>query len=364
MRHLRSCAVAAVVFAVAVVWVCRPVAAQAPTPQQTPEEIKRRIDEIERTIEAQGAQRERVLASLDEVEAQVADLSTQVARASVDVAHADSALEHASGEFGNAARELYKNPQRPLVTLLAARSLNEAVLARKYLATRAHVEADAFTAVRESKADKLAQRDKLASKREELRAAHAKKYEFRDAIDESVAQEQALLAALQRELEAAAASAATADLLAGLPPATLEDCPGSGAGAPGGDPKANAAFSEVYSKYPFGPVTGIPAGFQAVGPRTSEVHSWYGACFHGHSTASGAVYDQNLFTAAALKYPLGTFLVVTNPANSRSILVYINDRGPYAKGRTLDLSAAGAAALGTIDAGVAAVEAQVVRPTY
>ncbi len=81
--------------------------------------------------------------------------------------------------------------------------------------------------------------------------------------------------------------------------------------------------------------------------------SWYGPGFDGHRTASGEVYDQEQMTAASNIYPLGTRLMVTNLASQRSAEVRINDRGPFRKGRTLDLSHAAARVLGIVGPGTA-----------
>jgi len=74
------------------------------------------------------------------------------------------------------------------------------------------------------------------------------------------------------------------------------------------------------------------------------VASWYGGEFHGRLTANGEVFNQNDFTAAHRSFPFGTELIVTY--NDKSVRVRINDRGPYKKGRKLDLSKAAADALG------------------
>jgi rare lipoprotein A len=81
--------------------------------------------------------------------------------------------------------------------------------------------------------------------------------------------------------------------------------------------------------------------------------SWYGPGFHGKNTASGETYDQMALTAAHKSIKFGTLLKVTNPKNGKSVIVRINDRGPYIPGRQLDLSKAAAMELGTIHRGVA-----------
>jgi rare lipoprotein A len=80
------------------------------------------------------------------------------------------------------------------------------------------------------------------------------------------------------------------------------------------------------------------------------IASWYGSGFHGKPTASGVIYDQHELTAAHQTLPLGTRVMVTNLQNSASMKLTINDRGPFAKNRMLDLSYAAAQALGAKNA--------------
>ena len=90
------------------------------------------------------------------------------------------------------------------------------------------------------------------------------------------------------------------------------------------------------------------------------IASWYGPGFHGKATSSGVIYDQNELTAAHQTLPLGTRALVTNLENSRSLEVTINDRGPFAKGRILDLSYASAQALGAVGPGTIPVRIEVI----
>jgi rare lipoprotein A len=79
--------------------------------------------------------------------------------------------------------------------------------------------------------------------------------------------------------------------------------------------------------------------------------SWYGPHFHGKKTANGEYFNQMAFTAAHKKLRFGTLLRITNPRNNNSVIVRINDRGPYIKGRELDLSKASASVLGLTEKG-------------
>ena len=96
--------------------------------------------------------------------------------------------------------------------------------------------------------------------------------------------------------------------------------------------------------------------------KTPTVHvgeaSWYGPGFSGKTTASGEVFDETKMTAAHKTLPLGTKAKVTNLKDGKSVQVEINDRGPYAQGRIIDLSPAAAKALGIIDRGVIKVRVE------
>jgi len=89
------------------------------------------------------------------------------------------------------------------------------------------------------------------------------------------------------------------------------------------------------------------------------IASWYGPGFHGKATTSGVIYNQYEFTAAHQTLPLGTRVMVTNTENGNTTEVTINDRGPFAKNRIIDLSYSAANALGMIGPGTAMVRVDV-----
>jgi rare lipoprotein A len=93
------------------------------------------------------------------------------------------------------------------------------------------------------------------------------------------------------------------------------------------------------------------------------VASWYGPDFHGKNTSSGEAYDMYAMTAAHKTLPLPCYARVTNLANGRSVIVRINDRGPFVANRIVDLSYTAASRLDMIRAGTAFVELQVLTPT-
>ncbi len=98
-------------------------------------------------------------------------------------------------------------------------------------------------------------------------------------------------------------------------------------------------------------------GYTAVGTA-----SWYGKKFHGHKTSNGETYDMYAFSAAHKSLPLPTYLKVTNLDNKRSVIVRVNDRGPFHGDRLIDLSYAAAARLDYHKKGLARVKIEAITP--
>ncbi len=89
--------------------------------------------------------------------------------------------------------------------------------------------------------------------------------------------------------------------------------------------------------------------------------SWYGEDFHGRPTSSGEIYDMYGLTAAHKLMPLGTVAKITNLDNGRSVVVKINDRGPFVDGRVIDLSYSAASEIDMVKEGVSKVEIKVLK---
>ena len=145
------------------------------------------------------------------------------------------------------------------------------------------------------------------------------------------------------------------------PPSPATPAPSTPPAAPG-DP-GSVSRDEPRAKYgnpPFYEVGGrryvvLPS---AVGYVEQGVASWYGPDFHGGRTATGETYDMHAMTGAHPTLPLPTWVRVTNLGNGKSVVVRLNDRGPFARGRIIDLSRAAAEALDMVGAGTARVEVQ------
>ena len=108
---------------------------------------------------------------------------------------------------------------------------------------------------------------------------------------------------------------------------------------------------------PATPATSVERGWTQVGRA-----SWYGDEFHGRKTASGERFDMNAMTAAHRTLPLGTWIEVTNLENGRRAELRVTDRGPFVKGRILDVSRAAARTLGFLVDGTARVRIEVTEP--
>ncbi|MCT0255168.1 MULTISPECIES: septal ring lytic transglycosylase RlpA family protein [unclassified Synechocystis] len=120
------------------------------------------------------------------------------------------------------------------------------------------------------------------------------------------------------------------------------------------------------------PIVSLPAAMQVARVNTFDaaatiqrirggIASWYGPGFHGRRTANGERFNQNALTAAHRTLPFGTRVKVTNLRNGQSVIVRINDRGPFTGGRVIDLSAGAARAIGIHSSGVGNVALDIVQ---
>lgn len=144
--------------------------------------------------------------------------------------------------------------------------------------------------------------------------------------------------------------------------------PGDGPGSPIADPGAipdAEPREEPRSRY------GNPETYEVFGQtyrvmdsgegyRERGIASWYGSKFHGRRTSSGEPFDMYAMTAAHRQLPLPAYVAVRHLENDREIIVRVNDRGPFADNRIIDLSYAAAAKLGMLDSGTAPVEIRTV----
>ena len=156
--------------------------------------------------------------------------------------------------------------------------------------------------------------------------------------------------------------------------ATLVVAPSGSATA---EPSADASFEASFDPFDHPPrefvpaahavdVTGIEPPLEPEDPRVTQslgsgTASYYGRRFHGRRTANGERFDMAQLTAAHRTLPFGSLVQVTNPSNGRSVVVRINDRGPFHGGRVIDVSRAAAEQLGLIQRGHGRVELALVE---
>lgn len=114
------------------------------------------------------------------------------------------------------------------------------------------------------------------------------------------------------------------------------------------------------SRPPSAPLREAPAARPSPDGMTG-LASWYGQAHHGKKTSSGEVYDRTQLTAAHRTLPMGTRVRVTNVENDRSVVVRINDRGPFKRGRIIDLSQAAAREIGALGEGLFTVHLEVLE---
>ncbi|WP_206211823.1 septal ring lytic transglycosylase RlpA family protein [Wenzhouxiangella sp. XN24] len=142
------------------------------------------------------------------------------------------------------------------------------------------------------------------------------------------------------------------------PPARPLDAAGIPDAVPRAEPRSksgNPPFYEVRGRRYY--VMNDAAGY-----RESGIASWYGTKFHGRRTSSGEPYDMYAMTAAHKTLPLPSYVRVTHRGNGRSVVVRVNDRGPFIGDRVIDLSYAAAVRLGMHNEGTAAVDVEIITP--
>ena len=121
--------------------------------------------------------------------------------------------------------------------------------------------------------------------------------------------------------------------------------------------KSDGGYYKVGNPYQIGGIWYYPA--EDYEYDETGIASWYGAAFHGRKTANGEDYDMNSLTAAHRTLPMPSFVRVTNLENGRSLVLKVNDRGPFAKGRIIDISKRGAQLLGFQNQGTSRVRVQI-----
>jgi rare lipoprotein A (peptidoglycan hydrolase) len=309
---------------------------------------KQRVDRL-RSKRVEVTQRyEELSSAIDRARERIRSRQQEVILASEALNRKQEELHRELLAFNNLVRIAYKYGPGLVGAVLESRSLGEAGVARRYIGDRIEGQAKVVDRLVQINAQ-IAELSVQLENEQQLLEAELET--LMDALDETarlLADTEAALAAAEEELRFREQMAKALQLLGS-----------SGSGRYLARHRiATERQAEILARYPFGSVEGIPSGLRATGQTIEGIASWYGPGFNGLPTASGAIYDENLFTCASKELPLGTILLVTY--KDRSVLLFVNDRGPFVPGRVLDLSRAAKEALGM--GGLGYVVAQVLEP--
>ncbi|MCJ7574805.1 septal ring lytic transglycosylase RlpA family protein [Candidatus Bathyarchaeota archaeon] len=298
--------------------------------QTVPEGIMQKQGEI-RSLEEEIVQLEAQMSKAKKdwvtVSESLAELEERVVTCYMEIERVEAEIEQSRATIKDLVRRLYVDGRvADLERLMSSRDISDFITNHDHMMRVTSRESLALNELRE-------RRDRLEKYRDELNDYKSEQAKLArstspDAIEAKLAEKRKRLADL------------TSEIIAMQLPVTLTPAPSS------------FSPSRVYS---------MPDenGFVSTGQVFSGYSSWYGNEFHGRPTASGERYDQYAFTCAHRTLPFGTWLRVS--FRGRSVIVRVNDRGPFIKGRILDLSRGSAEAIGLT--GVQWVNCEILIPS-
>lgn len=287
--------------------------------QEQARSIEREIASLEQKLAQANRDKIAMSKKLEEVEKRIVNCYLEI-----DAAEAEFA--NSKRRFNNKLRYLYVEGRRDtLALLMSSEDVSDFLVHLDNMVDVTSREADALNDIRLKKEKVEKYQDRLIEFKKE--AAALNKGNDVHALEAQVAQKKDQLADVTSEIIAMQLPAAQAPAPSAFSP------------------------SQVYSEPD-------QSGFVSTGQVFSGYSSWYGNQFHGRPTASGEIFDQYAFTCAHKQLPFGTWLKVT--FRGRTVIVKVNDRGPFIKGRMLDLSRGSAEAIGL--SGVQWVDCEIVVP--
>lgn len=300
-----------------------------------------RLDELEDRREA--------------IEEEILETDAEVAELELRLADTEDAYGSAVERFEARAVETYKSgTSAQLQLLLSAETLTQIETVAHAMEEAAALDEAALDDLVAAKSAAEEAESELSDRKQALIEARAHKDALAEDIETTIAERDEVLADLNdeiAELEREARLEAQREAEA----AAVAEAPELG-------PKAKTPQNPTWGTHDpnrlegTGPAAGIPAMFTTTGVSFEGEASWYGPGFEGNTTANGDIFDSRLYTVASKTLPFGTYLYVTY--GGRGVVVYVNDRGPYAGDRILDLSHAAAQAIGI--SGVGWVRAEII----
>ena len=248
---------------------------------------------------------------------------------------AESAYRASMEDYVADAVEVYKGGDQStnLALVLSAQDLNDLELFSKITAAAADRARDSLAQSQQRFEEASAAQDEIDRRKQDLLGKQEEVDALTEEIRASLAGRRDALGLLQKKVERLEAAARAAAVTSSVNP--------------------TGAFAAALS--PTGPTSEIPEGLAGTGVTFEGTASWYGPGFEGNYTANGDVFDSSLFSAASKDLPLPSYLFVTH--EGRSVVVLVNDRGPYVGDRILDLSHAAAEAIGI--SGLGWIEAEI-----
>lgn len=317
------------------------------------DDARREVERVQSEVAAVRRQYDLLVNQVDQAQTDLDVRQSQIVNLTLELNRKQENLNQRSAEFAGRVRQTYKDgPDSDVRVFLASESLGQFWAARRYVAARLQRD-------RELLAEMQAEQDDLELLSHELESGRTAIQSQLEALADLLGQTQELLAGSEAALAASEADLHVKEEMRKAMELINRGSPGGRRPVSEKHRRATENQSEVMKRYPFGPVAGVPAGLAPTGETVEGIASWYGPGFNGLPTASGAIYDESLYTCASKELPLGTILLVTY--KGRSVLLLVNDRGPFVKGRVLDLSRAAKDAIGM--GGLGYVSAQVLEPT-
>jgi hypothetical protein len=255
------------------------------------------------------------------IEQRIAGADAEIAALEVERQAAARAFDRAHDAYVGDAVELYKSPSAGinLELILTARDVNQLLMLTHVTNAAAEQARRSLGELLEARAEAEALQDRVDGHKQTLLADARRLDDLSEEVASTLADRRTTLRELNREIAELEAEARAAVAVA--PSRDLGTVLGPG-----------------------GPALEIPPGFASTGVTFEGEASWYGPGFEGNSTANGEIFDSGKFTAASKELPFNTWLFIEY--QGKGVVVRINDRGPYAGNRILDLSAAAARAIG------------------
>jgi peptidoglycan hydrolase CwlO-like protein len=312
------------------------VAATAPGPasaddlgglQDRAQSVADQVTRLEQRLASLRPRRDRLNAAIDDLNLEISGLELRRQRI-------HSAYEKARNRYVASAVTVYKShsPMDNLGLILSAESYSDMVSLAHVANSAAAAAETELARLDRARAETERLQQRIDSRKQRLIASAAELEGVTDGIHNALSQRQTRLAELNDEIRKLEAAARREAARASSPGDELENLLGAG------------------------PTTGIPDGFVGTGVTFEGEASWYGPGFEGNTTANGEIFDPDKYTAASKELAFGTWLLVEH--EGRGVAVRINDRGPYAGNRILDLSRAAAEAIGI--SGVGWVRAEII----